>query len=182
MLCYLAARETPVSDNFALDLAVTFEPVDVRPSWWTRWVARNDLAAHRNPRRRFVARVLAASPGAVIVGLNIGAMVTGYHTPVPAWLAGVGTVVLALVLFGALGQTHRLTTPATPAAIAALRQITAPNLWREVAAGAANHCRIVRSMPITPALMYVWLDEAVDAARGRIAAEIVVAEQARAFG
>ena len=171
-----------MSDNFALDPAVAFEPVDVRPSSWTRWTARNDLAAHLNPRRQLVARVLAASPGAVIVGLNIGAMVTGYYTPVPAWLAGVATVVLALVLFGAMRQTHRLTSPATPAAIAALREIIAPDLWRKVAAGAANHGRFVRSMPITLALIYVWLDEAVDAARGRTAAEIVVAEQARAFG
>jgi len=171
-----------VSDNFAFDPAVAFERGDIRPSWWTRWVARSDLAAHRNPRRRFVVRVLAAGPGAGVMGLKIGAIVTGYHTPMPALLGAVATVVLALVLFGALRQTHRLTTPATPAAIAALRQAIAPDLWREVAAGAASHCRFVRSMPITHALIYVWLDDAVDAARGRTAAEIVVAEQARAFG
>ena len=116
------------------------------------------------------------------MGLNIGAMVTGYHTPVPALLGAMASVVLALSLFGAMGQTHRLTTPASPPAIAALRQIVAPDLWQEVAAGAANHSRFVRSTAITPALIYVWLDEAIDAARGRTAAEIVVAEQARAFG
>ena len=171
-----------MSDNFALDPAVAFGPGDIRPSWWTRWFVRNDLAAHRNPRRQLVARVLAASPGAVIVGLNIDATLTGYHTPVPAWLAGVATVVLALVLCGAMRQTHRLVSPATPAAIAALRQIIAPDLWREVAAGAENHRRFFRSTPIAPALIYYWLDEAIDAARGRTAAEIVVAEQARAFG
>ena len=171
-----------MSNNFALDPAVAFGPEDIRPSWWTRWTARNDLAAHRDARRQLVARVLAASPGAVVVGLNIGAIVTGYYTPVPALLAGVATAVLALILFGAIRQTHRLISPVTPAAIAALRQIIAPDLWREVAAGAANHCRFVRSMPITPALIYVWLDEAMDAARGQTAAEIVVAEQARAFG
>ena len=171
-----------MSDNFALDPAVAFEPEDIRPSWWTRWIAQNDLAAHRNPRRQLVARVLAASPGAVIVGLNLSAIFTGYHTPVPALLAGVATAVLALVLFGTMRQTHRLISPATPAAIAALRQIIPPGFWREVAAGAANHCRFARSTPITPALIYVWLDEAVDAARGQTAAEIVVAGQARAFG
>ena len=171
-----------MSDNFALDPAAAFKPGNIRPSLWTRWTARNDLAAHLNPRRQLVARVLAASPGAVIVGLNIGAIFTGYHTPVPALLAGVATVVLALVLFGAMRQTHRLTSPASPAAIAALRQIIASDLWREVAAGVANHCRFARSTPITPALIYVWLDGAIDAARGRTAAEIGVAEQARAFG
>ena len=119
-----------MSDNFALDPAVAFGPGDVRPSWWTRWTARNDLAAHRNPRRQLVARVLAASPGAVVVRLNIDATFTGYHTPVPALPAGVATVVLALVLFGAMSQTHRLISPATPAAIAALRQIIATDLGR----------------------------------------------------
>ena len=177
-----------MSDNFPLDPASAFELGNIRPSWWTRWTrwtrwtARNDLAAHRNPRRQLVARVLAASPGAVVMGLSIEAMVTGYHTAVPALLGAVATVVLALILFGAMRQTHRLTRPATPAAIAALRQIIAPDLWREVAAGAANHGRFVRSMPITPALIYVWLDEAVDAARGPTAAEIVVTEQVQAFG
>ena len=171
-----------MSGNFALDPAVVFGPGDIRPSWWARWTARNDLAAHRNPRRQLVARVLAASPGAVIVGLNIGAMVTGYHTPVPALLGAVATAVLALILFGAMRQTHRLISPATPAAITTLRQIIAPDLWREVVAGAENHRRFFRSTPITPALIYHWLDEALDAARGRTAAEIVVAEQARAFG
>jgi len=171
-----------VSDNFSLDPAVAFEPGDIRPSWWTRWTARNDLAAHRNPRRQFIARVLAASPGAVVMGLNIGAISTGYHTPVPVLLGGVASIVLALILFGAMRQTHRLIGPATPAAIAVLRQMIGPDLWREVAAGAANHCRYARSTPITPGLIYVWLDEAVDAARGQTAAEIVVAEQARAFG
>ena len=97
-----------MSDNFALDPAVAFAPQDIRPSWWTRWIARNDLAAHRNPRRQLVARVLAASHGAVIVGLNFGAIVTGYHTPVPALLAGVATAVLALITFGAMRQTHGL--------------------------------------------------------------------------
>ena len=171
-----------MSDNFALDPAVAFGPGDIRSSWWTRWMARNDLAAHRNPRRQLVVRVLAASPGAVIVGLNFGATFTGYHTPVPALLAGVATAVLALILFGAVRQTHRLISPASPATIAALRQMIAPDLWREVAAGAASHCRFARSTPITPALIYYWLDEAVDAARGQTAAEIVVAKQARAFG
>ena len=171
-----------MSNNFALDPAAAFGPGGIRPWWWTRWTARNDLAAHRDPRRQFVARVLTASPGAVVMGLNIGEIVTGYHTPVPALLATVASVVLALSLFGAMRQTHRLTSPATPAAIAALRQIIAPDLWRDVAAGAANHCRFARSTPITPALIYVWLDQAVDAARGQTAAEIVVAAQARAFG
>ena len=171
-----------MSDNFALDTVAAFEPGDIRPSWWTRWTARNDLAAHRNPRRQLVARVLAASPGAAVMGLDIGAIFTGHHTPVPALLAGVATAVLALILFSATRQTHRLISPETPAATAALRQIIAPDLWREVAAGAENHRRFFRSTPITPALIYVWLDEAVDAARGRTAAEIVVAEQARAFG
>ena len=171
-----------MSDNFTLDPAVAFERGDIRPSWWTRWTARNDLVAYRNPRRQLVARVLAASPGAVVVGLNIGAIVTGYHTPVPALPAGVATTVLALILFGAMRQTHRFISPATPAAIMALRQIIAPDLWQEVAAGAANHCRFARSTPITPALIYYWLDEAVDAARGQTAAGMVVAGQARAFG
>ena len=172
----------PVSHNFSLNSAAAFGPGDIRSSWWTRWTAQNDLAAHRNPRRQFVARVLAASPGAVIVGLNIDATFTGYHTPVPALLAVVATAVLALILFGAMRQTHRLVSPATPAAIAALRQIIAPGLWHEVTASAANHRRFFRSTPITPALIYVWLDQVIDAARGRTAAEIVVAEQARAFG
>ena len=171
-----------MSGNFALDPAAAFGPGGIRPSWWTPWVARNDLAAHRNPRRQLVARVLAASPGAVVVGLNIGAVFTGYHTPVPALPAGVASVVLALILFSAMRQTHRLISPATPTAIAALRQIIAPDLWRVVAASAANHGRFARSTPITPALIYVWLDQAIDAARGQTAAEIVVAEQARAFG
>ena len=171
-----------MSGNFALDPAAAFGPGDIRPWWWTRWIARNDLVAYRTPRRQLVARVLAASPGAVVVGLNIGAIFTGYHTPVPALLAGVATVVLALIMFGAMRQTHRLVSPATLAAIAALRQIIAPDLWREVAASAANHCRFARSTPITPALIYYWLDQAIDAARGQTAAEIVVAEQARAFG
>ena len=171
-----------MSDNFALDPAVAFGPGDIRPSWWTRWFVRNDLAAHHNPRRQLVARVLAASPGAVVVGLSIGTIFTGYHTPVPAVLAGVATAVLALILFGAIRQTHRLISPATPAAIAVLREIIPPDLWREVAAGAASHSRFARSTPITPALIYYWLDQAVDAARGQTAAEIVVAEQARAFG
>jgi len=171
-----------VSDNFALDLAAAFEPGNVRPSWWTRWTARNDLVFHRNPRRQFIARVLAASPGAVVMGLNTGAIFTGYHTPVPVLLGAVATAVLALTLFGAARQTHRLISPATPAAIAALQQMIAPDLWREVAAGAASHCRFARSTPITTALIYYWLDQAVDAARGQTAAEIVVAEQARAFG
>ena len=171
-----------MSDNFARDPAVAFGPADIRPSWWTRWTARNDLAAHRNPRRQLVARVLAASPGAVVVGLDIGAIFTGYHTPVLASLAGAATAVLAIVLLSAMRQTHRLSSPATTAAIAALRQIIAPDLWREVAAGAASHSRFARSTPITPALIYVWLDDAVDAVRGQTAAEIVVAEQARAFG
>ncbi|WP_174298677.1 hypothetical protein, partial [Sphingomonas bacterium] len=92
------------------------------------------------------------------------------------------SVVLALILFSAMRQTHRLISPATPTAIAALRQIIAPDLWRVVAASAANHGRFARSTPITPALIYVWLDQAIDAARGQTAAEIVVAEQARAFG
>jgi len=118
----------------------------------------------------------------MVVGLNIGAIFTGYHTPVPALLAGVAMAVLALILFGAMGQTHRLVSTASPATIAAFRQIIAPDLWREVAARAANHCRFARSTPITPALIYVWLDEAVDAARGQTAVELVVAEQARAFG
>ena len=118
------------------------------------WTARNDLAAHRKPRRQLVARVLAASPGAVVVGLDIGAIFTGYHTPVPAFLAGVATAALALILFGAMRQTHRLISPATPAAIAALRQIITPDIWREVAAGAANHGRFAHSTPITPALIY----------------------------
>ena len=169
-------------DHFALDPAVAFEPVDVRPWWWTRWIARNDLAAHHNPRRQLVVRVLAASPGAVVMGLNFSAIFTGYHIPVPALPAGGATAVLALILFGAMRQTHRLVSPATPAAIAALRQIIAPDIWRDVAEGAANHCRFARSTPITPALIYHWLDQAVDAARGQTAAEIVVAEQARAFG
>ena len=169
-------------DNFAFVPAVAFEPGDIRPSWWTRWTARNDLAAHRKPRRQLVARVLAASPGAVVVGLNFSAIFTGYHTPVPALLAGAATAVLALILVGAMRQTHRLVSPVTPAAIGALRQMIAPDLWQEVAAGAANHGRFARSTPITPALIYVWLDEAVDVARGQTAAEIVVAEQARAFG
>ena len=108
------------------------------------------------------------------MGLNFGAIFTGYHTPVPALLAGAATGVLALILFGAMRQMHRLISPATPAAIAALRQ--------EVAASAENHRRFFRSTPITPALIYHWLDEAVDAARGQTAAEIVVAQQARAFG
>jgi len=171
-----------VSDNFAPDPAVAFGPEDVRPSWWTRWAARNDLAAHRNPRRQLVARMLAASPGAVVVGLNISAIFTGYHTPVPALPAGVATAVLALIMFGAMRQTHRFVSPATPAAIAATRQIIAPDLWREVAARATSHCRFARSTPITPALIYYWFDQAIDAARGQTAAEIVVAEQARAFG
>jgi hypothetical protein len=171
-----------VSDNFALDPAVAFGPGDIRPSWWTQWTSRNDLAAHRNQRRQFIARVLATSPGAVIVGLNVGATFTGYHTPVPALPAGVAAVVLALILFGAMRQTHRLISPATSAAIMALRQMIAPDLWREVAASAASHCQFARSTPITPALIYHWLDRAVDAARGRTAAEIVVAEQAQAFG
>ena len=171
-----------MSDNFALDPAVVFGPGDIRPSWWTRWTARNDLAAHRNPRRQLVARVLAASPGALILGLNFSAIFTGYHTPVPALLAGVATAVLALIMFGAMRQTHRLVSPATPAAIAALREIIAQDLWQEVAARATSHCRFARSTPITPALIYYWFDQAVDAARGQTAAEIVVAEQARAFG
>ena len=116
------------------------------------------------------------------MGLNFGAIFTGYHTPVPALLAGAATGVLALILFGAMRQMHRLISPATPAAIAALRQITALDLWQEVAAGAENHRRFFRSTPITPALIYHWLDEAVDAARGQTAADIVVAQQARAFG
>ena len=110
-----------MSDNFALDPAVAFEPGDIRPSWWTRWTARNDLAAHHNPRRQLVVRVLAASPGAVVMGLNIGAIFTGYHIPVPALPAGVATAVLALILFGAMRQTHRLVSPATLAAITTLR-------------------------------------------------------------
>ena len=176
------SKKTVVSDNLALDSAVAFKPGDIRPSWWTRWTARNDLAAHRNPPRQFVVRVLVASPGAVIVGLNIGAIFTGYHTPVPVLLSSVTTAVLSLNLIGGMRQAHRLISPATPAAIAALRQVIAPKLWQEVAASAANHCRFVRSMPITPALIYVWLDEATDAERGQTVAEIVVAEQARAVG
>jgi len=171
-----------VSDNFALDPAAAFEPGDNRPWLWTWWTARNDLAAHRNPRRQLVARVLAASPGAMVLGLNIGTIVTGYHTPVPALLAGVATAVLALILFGAMRQTHRLVSPATPATIAALREIIAPDIWREMAASAASHCRFGRTTPITTALIYYWLDQAIDAARGQTAAKIVVAEQARAFG
>lgn len=171
-----------MSDNFALDPAAAFEPGDIRPSWWTRLTAQNDLAAYRNPRRQLVARVFAASPGAVVMGLDIGAIFTGYHTPVPALLAGVATAVLALILFGATRQTHRLISPAPPAVIAALRQMIAPDLWRAVAAGAANHCRFARSTPITPALIYVWLDAATNAARGRTTVEIVVAKPARAFG
>jgi len=126
--------------------------------------------------------VLAAGPGAVVVGLNFGEIFTGYHTPVPALLAGVATAVLALILFGTMRQTHRLISPATPAAITALWQMIAPDIWREVAVGAANHGRFTRSTPITPALIYYWFDQAIDAARGQPAAEIVVAEQARAFG
>ena len=171
-----------MSDNFALDPAAAFEPGDNRPWLWTWWTARNDLAAHRNPRRQLVARVLAASPGAMVLGLNIGTIVTGYHTPVPALLAGVATAVLALILFGTMRQTHRLISPATPAAITAIRQIIAPDIWREVAVGAANHGRFACSTPITPALIYVWFDQAIDSARGQTAAEIVVAEQVRAFG
>ena len=38
-----------------------------------------------------------------------------------------------------------------------------------------------RSTPFTPALIYVWLDEAVDAVCGQTAVEIAVTEQVRAF-
>jgi len=126
--------------------------------------------------------VLVASPGAVVVGLNIGTIFTGDHTLVPVLLSSVTTAVLSLTLFGGMRQARRLISPATPAAIAALRQIIAPGLWQEVAESAANHCRFAQSMAITPALIYHWLDKAIDAERGQTAAMIVVAEQARAFG
>lgn len=168
-------------DNLALEPAAAFVPEDIGPSWWALWTARNDLAAHRNLRRQLIVRVLAASPGAVVVGLNIDATFTGYHAPVPALLAGVATAVLALILFGAMRQTHRLISPATPAAIAALRRMIAPEIWREVAAAAADHCRFARSTPITPALIYHWLDLTADVARGQTAAERMVAGQGRAF-
>lgn len=169
-------------ENFAFAPALVFESGDIRPSWWARWIVRRDLAAYRNPRCQLVVKVLAASPGAVTMGLNIGAIFTGYHTPVPVLLSSVTMAVLGLTLIAVLHQMNRLVSPASPATIAALRGTIAPFLWQEVAGSAANHCRFARDTPLTTALIYHWLDQAIDAARGQTAVEIVVAEQVQALG
>lgn len=47
---------------------------------------------------------------------------------------------------------------------------------------AARQRRVAPDLPVTPAMMYVWLDQALDAERGQTAAELIVAAQAQAFG
>ena len=150
-------------------------------SWWTRAAAWSDLTAHRHPRRQLIVYLLLAGPGAIATGLGIGFAAAGDHLSFAPYLTVAGAILLSLTLGSVIIGINRLLRPATPATIAALRQLVEPALWQHVAAAAARHCRAAPGMPVMPALLFAWLDKAVDIERGQTASEVIVAAQARAF-
>lgn|GEM_PF-2496695 len=155
---------------------------DFQPDWRTRLTARWDLASHLHHKRQFnvtmLIVVLAAT--AMITGLN--PVVAVNYTALAVSLFGLGTLVVALAQFASSRQLRRLYGPATPAMIAALRQLIAPSLWQAVSDAAARQRRVAPDLPVTPALIYVWLDQAINAERGQTIARAIVAAQAQAFG
>ena len=153
-----------------------------RASWWVRRQARRDLDMHRYPQRAMIVRVLLITPGATVMGQGVGLFLVGVHLPALIAASVVGAIVIAATLSDFWRQTARVAGPASPAAITALRELIAPELWTSVAAMAADYCRVARDLPVTPGMIHRWLDEVIANGRRGLVASRIVAAQVQAFG